>query len=479
MRIRTLFALLIAVAACRDASAPTAPTSPVLDGLVIVSGDRQGLDSGVTPSPLVVQLWNQGKRVVGTAVHWKVTRGGAALSDTMTLTNASGMGVVTVTPGAGEFGQGVEATVAGLPPVDFSLTLRRPFQVLGGGNNVPERYGSDLWLAKGYGYTGTWGYRSAYGNVINVWQRDAGGAPALVGADTIPNVTTVSDLQASPDSTLLVATGEYGTGAGLYVYSLADPAHPALLAQWSVANATGGLHTGSLAEIGGQLYAFTARDPSAPSLLTFRIQPDSASKIVLVDSIAMPANYGIHDTFVRDGLLFVENWNSGMWIYDVGGGGQGGAPDHAVFIGSVATQGGEVHNAWWFHNPVTNEKRYVFIGQEGPDVIGVSSTGDIHVVDVSDLSAPVEVAHFHLGANEGPHNFWMDEQRQVLYAAYYNGGVVALDVSGTLSGDLSSREIAEIEPGGSGNTYVWGVMLYGGSLYASDMVSGFWQLKVP
>ena len=360
-----------------------------------------------------------------------------------------------------------------------SVTPDSGFAALAGGRNDNQHYESDLWLARGYAYTGTWGFRTKTGNVVNVWRLDGTGAPTLANQLTIAGVSTISDLQVSPDSTLLAVTGEYGSGSGLYLYGLTDPAHPSLLGRCLVNGATGGLHTGTLAEIGGQLYDFTARDPSAPSLLTFRIQPDSASKIILVDSIAMPANYGIHDTFVRDGLLFVENWNSGLWIYDVGGGGKGGSPDSAVFISSIVTQGGEVHNAWWFHNPVTNEKRYVFIGQEGPDVIGQSSQGDIHVVDVSDLSAPVEVASFHLGANEGPHNFWMDEQRQVLYAAYYNGGVVALDVSGTLSGDLGSREIAEIQPGGNGNTYVWGVMLYGGSLYASDMVSGFWQLKVP
>jgi hypothetical protein len=71
----------------------------------------------------------------------------------------------------------------------------------------------------------------------------------------------------------------------------------------------------------------------------------------------------------------------------------------------------------------------------------------------------------------------MDEGRQVLYAAYYNGGVVALDVSGTLSGDLSSRLMSEIRPGGTGNTYTWGVQLANGSLYAIDMLSGLWQLK--
>ena len=105
-----------------------------------------------------------------------------------------------------------------------------------------------------------------------------------------------------------------------------------------------------------------------------------------------------------------------------------------------------MHNGWWFHNPTTGEQRYLFIGQEGPGIIGSQSSGNIHVVDVSDLTHPTEVAFFHLNG-AGTHNFWMDEARQILYAAYYNGGVVALDVSGTLSGDLSSRLMSEVRPG--------------------------------
>jgi hypothetical protein len=70
----------------------------------------------------------------------------------------------------------------------------------------------------------------------------------------------------------------------------------------------------------------------------------------------------------------------------------------------------------------------------------------------------------------------MDEAKQVLYAAYYNAGVVALDVSGTLRGDLSSRLLAQLAPGGAGDTYTWGVQLANGTLYAIDMLSGLWQL---
>jgi len=198
---------------------------------------------------------------------------------------------------------------------------------------------------------------------------------------------------------------------------------------------------------------------------------------MLVASVPIPPNYGIHDTYVRDGLAFVYAWNSGVMIYDVGNGVRGGSPASPQLVSSLVTSGGQVHNGWWFHNPVTGENRYLFIGQEGPASIGSSSSGDLHVVDVFDLQNPREVASYDMDG-AGPHNFWMDESRQILYAAYYNGGVVAFDVSGTLAGNLASRALDTIAPGGPGNTFVWGVQLYNGSLYAIDMLSGFWQLGV-
>src|SRR5713101_337500 len=216
--------------------------------------------------------------------------------------------------------------------------------------------------------------------------------------------------------------------------------------------------------------------------------PPPGPQPVLVATVPIAPNYGIHDTFVRDGLVFVFAWNSGVMIYDVGNGMKGGSPSNPMLVGQLVTSasningGPAVHNGWWYWSPdVTVGKKYLFIGQEGPPVggIGVGSSGLIHVVDVSDLTNPKEVAFFHKAGTDstGTHNFWMDEQNQILYAAYYNGGVVALDVSGTLSGDLGSRLIDSLRIGGPGNTYTWGVQLYNGSLYAIDMLSGLWQLN--
>jgi hypothetical protein len=203
-----------------------------------------------------------------------------------------------------------------------------------------------------------------------------------------------------------------------------------------------------------------------------------------VATVEVPPNYGIHDAFVRDGIAFVCAWNTGVIIYDVGNGVAGGTPGAPRELGRIVTEpglvsGARAHNAWWFHNQATNERRYLFVGQEGPGQLGASSSGDIHVVDVSDLAAPVEVARYRMEGSAlaaGTHNFWLDEDAAILYAAYYNGGVVALDVSGTLQGDLASRERARTRPGGD-STYVWGVQLHQGSIYATDMLSGLYQLR--
>jgi hypothetical protein len=209
--------------------------------------------------------------------------------------------------------------------------------------------------------------------------------------------------------------------------------------------------------------------------------PPPPGSVPVVATVAIPPNYGIHDTFVRDGLAFVCAWNTGVRIYDVGNGIKGGSPSNPQLVSTIVTGtagvagGAQAHNAWWFHNPTNGQKRYLFVGQEGPGNIGLNASGDLHVVDVSDLENPVEVASLRI-TGAGVHNFWMDEANEVLYAAWYNGGVVAVDVSGTLTGNLASRIIGQAFPGGQGQAYTWGVMLAGGTLWASDMVNGFFGL---
>ena len=382
--------------------------------------------------------------VADITVTWTVVSGGGGVAGTTSVSGSDGLASVAWTLGPAAIPGRVTAKALGFAKV-FTATTTAPFTVLNSGFNVPERFGSDLWVADGYAYTGTWGRRATYGNAVKIWRLGAGGSPVLEDSITVasggdPTVATVSDVQVSDDGVWLVFTTEGGPDNGLYVYQLTSPGHAVFRARTLVGN---GLHTGALAVIGGSLYAFAAKDPSKlRALEIYDLSQAGTGTITEASATPIPDNYCIHDTFVRDGYAFVFAWNSGLYIFDVGNGSHGGSPTDPVLISHTTGYGGETHNGWWFWNPTNGQKKYLFIGEEGPGQVGVSSSGDIHVVDVSNLAAPVEVGHYHLDG-AGTHNFWMDEP-PAPHAAYYNGGVVALDVSGTLSGDLASREIARV-----------------------------------
>jgi hypothetical protein len=401
--------------------------------LTIVSGDRQVDTVGQALAlPLAIVLKDTlGQPISGATVDWSVVTGGGIVTPS-SVTGSDGQATATYTLGTVVTVNSVRAfSSVAVAPVFFTQNTVHdvPAQLI---RNVGDSQYSEIGVATATQY----GVKVAdqYGNGIA--QMDVQWAvPAGNGSVSAP--TSVSD------------------AAGI-----ARTRHTPALVGPNMATASP--------------VAFIA--PSV-NFTTFGVLPAT-----LVAEVPVPPNYGAHDTFVRDGIAFHCAWNTGVLILDVGNGMAGGTPSHPIEISRLITSdngvpgGPAVHNAWWFHNPVTNEKRYLFIGQEGIGVSGSNSSGDIHIVDVSDLSNPVEVG-FYTMPGAGTHNFWMDEANQVLYAAYYNGGVVAIDVSGTLSGNISSREIARIQPGGPSNTATWGVMLYNGSLYASDIVSGFYQLK--
>ena len=317
------------------------------------------------------------------------------------------------------------------------------------------------------------------GNVVNIWSLGPTGAPSLVDSVVVPGIGTVSDVQVSDDGTVLVFGAERGPNAGLFVYGLTDPRHPAFLDSALVET---GIHTATIADIGGRRYVFAARNPVSPALLIYDIT--NPSSITLIASVPIPPAYGIHDTYVRDGLAFVFAWNTGLIIYDVGNGIRSGIPGAPVEVGRLLTSDDGVSGG-------AQRPQRLVVPQPGDrrETLSVHRAGgagsDRHAIERRHPCRgrvrprqPRRGGFYHLDG-AGTHNFWMDEGRQILYAAYYNGGVVALDVSGTLSGDLSNRLIGRIAPGGAGDTYVWGVQLSGGSLYAIDMLSGLWQLAVP
>lgn len=362
-------------------------------------------------------------------------------------------------------------------------------QVIGRGA-VTERATTEVWAYGSYAYTAT-GPRSGsggttLGNCIKVWNVSSD-VPVLVDSVIVADARNLSDIQVSDDGKLLVVSTELEPGS-IVIYSLADPARPVLLSRFTNASTNAGVHTVEVARVNGVLHAFLSTDAQGftPSNLVIADLGDPLNpRQVFVRGMGSPF---IHDVFVRDGILFTMLWNSGVEVFDIGGGNKGGSTANPVSMGLLSTQGGRVHNGWWYHDR-SGSKRYLFVGEEGPSVSGTRSSGDIHVVDISNLSLPREVA-FYSVPNAGTHNFSVDEQRGILYAAYYNGGVRAIDITGDLSActpaersadgrcDLvkmkRERGIGLLDAGIA--PYVWGVHLMNGRLYVSDMFTGLWVL---
>lgn len=353
------------------------------------------------------------------------------------------------------------------------------------------RYSAEIAVRGSYAYTTTWGTRRAQGNKVNIWDVSAA-CPQLVDSLIIGGSTTTGDIAISDDGKTLVVATEISNGS-IVTYDLADPRKPVLLTRFITPETSAGVHTAEIGRVNGKLYGFLSIDPAvgAPAhLVIVDLSDPAAPRQIFVKQIGNPY---VHDTFLRDGILFVALWNDGMEIWDVGGAGRGGTPANPVVLGTVKTVGGEVHNVWWYHD-ASGGKKFAFVGEEGPGTIGSASRGDVHVVDASDLTKPREVAFYHVDG-AGTHNFSVDEANGVLYAAYYNGGVRALDVRGELGSCTGSQQVTDPGTGvvrcdlkAMGReiatgllelnrpVYVWGVQYVSGGLYASDMLSGIWKL---
>lgn len=361
-----------------------------------------------------------------------------------------------------------------------------------GRGNVTDRFTAELWVHGNTGYTTTWGNRTsngvaAPGNAVKIWNV-AGATPVLVDSVIIPGAGTLGDIQASADGRYLVVATE--PAGSLVIFDLADPLKPRLVTRYQDTIIATGVHTAEVQAVNGKLHAFLSVNPGSgirSRLVILDISNPAAPVQVLSREMGAPF---IHDVFVRDGILMTALWNDGITIFDIGGGGRGGSLADPVQVGNVKTAGGKAHNIHWFHDPVTGSKRYAFVGEEGPASIGISASGDVHVVDVSDMANPREVAFFNV-PGAGAHNFSADEQRGILYAAFYNGGVRALNARGDLSACTSDQrsgdgrcDLAKMGRAvASGLTdvgvtvFVWGVQFTGGRLYASDMLNGLWRLS--
>jgi hypothetical protein len=475
MRLLRALPLLLAAVATACADSPEILIPPVT---VSVAPARVTVDVGQT-AQLTASV--TGMSGAGTGVTW------TSQAPAVASVNASGVvtgvqaGTAVIVATSVRDPNARAAAEITVRPSPAGAAVNLPVMGLGA---VPERFTAEVAVRGEWAYTSTWSNRNGVpGNAVKVWNV-SGAVPVLTDSIIVPLAATTGDVQISDDGALLVVATEFAPGT-IVIYDRSNPSRPALLSQFSSANTSRGVHTVKLGRVNSRHYAFLSVNPTPARLVIVDITDPRAPVEVLSQSMGNPY---IHDTFVRDGILFAALWHDGLRILDIGGGGRGGTPSAPVVIGNTpAGTLRSIHNIWWFHDPRNGSKRYVLLGEEGPGSVGGgSSSGDVWVVDVSDMSQPRIVAQYNV-PGAGAHNFWMDEPSGILYAAYYNGGVRALDVRGDLgtctadqrfpSGLCDLRRMGrEVGISLATGSFVWGVVHQGTHVYASDMRLGLFKL---
>lgn len=432
-----------------------------------------GLDARGRPVPdLPVQF-----AVAGQTDPLILAPGAAALVEPDGAFVAERSGVYTVTAVCGPLSA---SRRVGVRP----RNVRKEAKFVGQGP-VRDRHSSDLWIWEGpdgrdYAITGTWG---AEGHAY-IWDVTHPESIALI--DTVKvDARTVNDVKISADGRLAVMTREGASNRknGLVILDVSEPQVGVRILSRFDDQLRGGVHNVFLYD--HHIYALSnarrydiinIEDPAQPYRVG-RFELDTPG-------------HSIHDVWVQGGIAYSANWEDGVVAVDVGGGGKGGAPNHPVMLGSYAYPNGWNHSAFPYRSQSTG-KFYIFAADEAfpyglsgrrPDEAPPRAEGWIHVIEWPAWDKPREVARYRV-PEAGSHDLWVEDD--VMYIAYYNGGLRVVDVSGELRGDLyrQGREIAAFlpyDPDGfiPNAPFVMGPQPYKGHIFFTDWNSGLWAVKL-
>jgi len=393
---------------------------------------------------------------------------------------------------------GVYRVVAGLGPRTAEAFVRvadrgitRPASVVG--RLALKLPAAELWLHP----DGKHAYISTIGDRIYAVDITDPSHPAVTDS-VVVDARIVNDVMTTEDGKFGVMTREGASTRknGIVILSFEDPAHPKPIAEFTE-TVTGGVHSTYVYR--GYVYL---TDDATGSMRVIDIRDPYHPKQVARWQVERPeAGRTLHDIDVRDGLATLSYWNDGLVILDVGNGMKGGSPENPQLVvqfkydlnalyKKVELAGGPAfirgtHTSW-------RHGRYVFVGDEvfparqpggGPGVIGLGRAyGRLHVIDISDLARPREVAWFE-PEDGGSHNVWV--AGDTLYLGDYQGGLRVLDISGELRGDLlaQGREYAHIHTGDKdgvtpNTANAWGAIYRDGLIYVPDINSGLWIVKI-
>ena len=357
--------------------------------------------------------------------------------------------------------------------------IQRELNFVGQGQ-ISDQHTSDLWVWEGidgkdYAVTGTWG---AHGKAY-FWDVTDPGDMQMVDSVQV-DARTVNDVKVSEDGRICVISREGASNRknGIVIMDVTNPNDVKTISTFDD-QLTGGVH--NLFIYKNHIYALS----NGQRYDIINIEDPANPKRVGKFQLDNPAR-AIHDVWIEDGIAYSSNWNDGVVMVDVGNGVANGSPENPVEISSYKVQGDANHAAFPFKSQST-DKFYVIAGDEifpvnfDPNKVTIP-TGYLHFIDFTDLDNPKEVARYEV-PGAGSHNFWVEGD--LLYVAYYNGGVRVVDISGELIGDLyrQGREIGyylPLDPKGNipNAAMTWGAQPHKGHIFFSDHNSGLWSGKL-
>lgn len=462
----------------------------------VAEGVTGHLELEVLPNPVVaIELGSDRSEVrTGDVVHLKPRlsdRRGARLSDVQVLYSVTA--VDGPTAGAVVFDDGafvanepgiytVIATTGGRSASSvITATARsgnRDVSLIGRGA-IAHVETSDLWVFEGqdgrdYAYTGT--HAGGGGQRMFVWDVTDPENPILTDS-VVVDARVVNDVKVNEDASLAVITREGASNRrnGIVLLDLSTPAHPVVLSEFTD-SLTGGVHNTWIHDnlvyaINDGTFAVHIIDISNPA------EPQHVSRWELRPG---DRNKYLHDIWVEDGLAYVSYWDDGVVILDVGAGIKGGAPREPKFVSLYKYPVGNTHVAFRYGD-------YLFVGDEFYSCAECDYNGPrgyVHVIDVSDIEAPTEIARFEV-PEAGAHNIWAEDD--LLYVAYYQGGLRVVDISGELRGDLyaQGRQVGWYHSAGKigeafrpNSPWAWGPQPHKGYIFFSDHHSGLWVVQM-
>lgn len=426
-----------------------------------------------------------GKVLKGTDVRWVVGGDGAMIEpDGAFVAEKSGAYVITASIGDRQ----ALASVIVKP-----RNAERELEVVGRAL-LKDSQAAEQWIIGNYAYVST------ISDKLLVYDVSDPAHPKLT--DTVKvDARTTNDVSTTPDGKIAVLTREGASNRknGIVFLDTSDPAHPKVISEYT-ATVTGGVHSAFIDshyvyltdDATGSMRVIDFQDVKNPKeVARWQVENPLVRKITSPEGDESTAGRYLHDVQVKDGLAYLAYWRDGLVILDVGSGIKGGSPEKPQFVSQLRMNYHELYGDGWLAgaHAVFRYKNYVFVGDEVfPAIFDIQSKkripvrGIVHVVDVSDIHNPKEVANYTVPEG-GAHNIWVKDD--ILSMGYYSGGARVVDVAGELRGDLyrQGREIGRLWTGDPSGfrpnlPFAWGAQPHGEFIFFNDINSGLWIVKI-